>query len=143
VLHQFIHRHDGEENKRTIKYVSLGHNSLSFKNVLFICDSLCKGPFVSEYVFSVYFQLSRWTTFSDPVSVISSMYGKGSTMFYEAIADVVDIHSCIHEHYQSSKFTGLTLLHLVSFLFCKCHVMSLDEWCIEHVYILPKHPDIT
>jgi len=21
--------------------------------------------------------------------------------------------------------------------------MSLDEWCIEHVYILPKHPDIT
>ena len=51
MLHQFIHRHDGEENKSTIKYVSLGHNSLSFKNVLFICDSLCKGPFVSEYVF--------------------------------------------------------------------------------------------
>lgn len=50
--------------------------------------------------------MARWTTFSDPVSAVGSIYGPRSALFDQAISDIAQIHNCIYSQSQNSAFTG-------------------------------------
>ena len=57
-------------------------------------------------IFPIFLQVSRWVTFSDPLSVAKETCGFETDNYYTCVYNILKAHGCIYQSYKNTTYSG-------------------------------------